>query len=236
MNNVLRLLATAAALSLPLALDAAGVAPGGAVVELHSCQLYTGGCTASSEATSAGRSLLRVWRFDAGALGDVELAGLSVAALQVGDANFAYADTAPRQMVVYVPAGASDAQAAALAAWVREQEPLARDLAVQRAAFRVSGTGNDVQVRIGGAIAFETAAMPPHNLRSCGEQLWYEPRSTTAAYTVLENVRSDVNEPALQLRWQDHDKPSVFVGRFGESAALARAQLAAAELCGVALR
>ena len=40
--------------------------PQGELLELHSCQLYIGGCIASSEAMQDGQYLLRVWSFSAG--------------------------------------------------------------------------------------------------------------------------------------------------------------------------
>lgn len=73
--------------------------PSGRIVEVHSVELYTGGCTASARATMGGRSMLRVWSFEDG----LELKGLQIAALQVADKNLAFADTQPTSTVVYLP-------------------------------------------------------------------------------------------------------------------------------------
>ena len=73
--------------------------PSGRIVEVHSIEVYTGGCTASAQATMGGRSMLRVWSFEDG----VELKGLQIAALQVADKNLAFADTQPTSAVVYLP-------------------------------------------------------------------------------------------------------------------------------------
>ena len=40
--------------------------PFGEFVELHSCDLYTGGCTASAESTLLGRQVFRVWSIESG--------------------------------------------------------------------------------------------------------------------------------------------------------------------------
>jgi hypothetical protein len=40
--------------------------PRGTLLELHSCEVYAGGCTVSSQATLEGKYLLRVWNFKAG--------------------------------------------------------------------------------------------------------------------------------------------------------------------------
>src|SRR5215471_5968028 len=40
--------------------------PRGSMLELHSCELYAGGCVVSSEATQGGRYMLRAWHFSDG--------------------------------------------------------------------------------------------------------------------------------------------------------------------------
>src|ERR1035437_8792559 len=65
----------------------------GDLLEIHSCQLYIGGCIASAEATQDGRYLLRVWSFSGGSHNGVPLAGLQVALLETGDQNLADKDT-----------------------------------------------------------------------------------------------------------------------------------------------
>ena len=66
-----------------------GVEPFGEFVELHSCDLYTGGCTASSESTLLGRQLFRVWSISQGTWDNQDLAGLKVALLELGSVNLA---------------------------------------------------------------------------------------------------------------------------------------------------
>ena len=40
--------------------------PRGSLMEVHSCELYAGGCVVSSEATLGGRYMLRAWNFTGG--------------------------------------------------------------------------------------------------------------------------------------------------------------------------
>jgi hypothetical protein len=54
-------------------------------------------------------------------------------------------------------------------------------------------------------------------LTSCGEALWYTPRSAVTSYTVGVTSQSLVREPLLALTWIDHGKNNVFQGRFGEA-------------------
>ena len=53
--------------------------PRGTVLELHSCELYAGGCVISSQATLEGRYLLTAWKFTGGRFRGIDLAGLQAA-------------------------------------------------------------------------------------------------------------------------------------------------------------
>lgn len=154
----------------------------GTVVELRSCELYTGGCTASAEATLGGRSMLRLWNIASGQQDGVDLAGLNVASLETADANLALAGTRPRATVVYVPENAIQTQRAALVSWLKST-------ALPK--FAPFGTG------------------------SCGEALWYEPRTRVNHFSVVLNEASGVDEPLLLLRWKNNRSRSVVVGEFG---------------------
>ncbi|HTL17087.1 MAG TPA: hypothetical protein VL793_07615, partial [Patescibacteria group bacterium] len=63
--------------------------PSGSVLELHSCELYAGGCIVSSEATLGGRYMVRAWNFNGGSFQGAELAGMSLAVLQSSGDNLA---------------------------------------------------------------------------------------------------------------------------------------------------
>src|SRR6266567_9065362 len=88
----------------------AGDLPRGTLLELHSCELYAGGCVVSSEATLGGRYLLRAWDFTGGKVNGTDLTGLRVAVLEAGSDNLAADKTTTDQAVVYLPANANPAQ------------------------------------------------------------------------------------------------------------------------------
>lgn len=52
--------------------------PFGEFVELHSCDLYTGGCTASADSTLLGRQVFRAWSIARGAWNGQDLTHLKV--------------------------------------------------------------------------------------------------------------------------------------------------------------
>src|SRR5580704_714688 len=91
----------------------------GDLLELHSCQLYIGGCIASSESPQDGRYLLRVWNFAGGSHAGTPLRGLQVALLETSDENLAFRETNPNAAMAYLPQSATPTQTAALIDWLK---------------------------------------------------------------------------------------------------------------------
>lgn len=204
----------------------------GTVVELHSCEVYTGGCTASAEATLEGRSMLRLWNIASGQQDGVDLAGLNVASLETADANLAIAGTKPRAAVVYVPENATQTQRVALVSWLKSTAlPKYVGLTTVRTAplSFAKNSQDEISVVVGanGEIAtLTTANLPPCGTGSCGEALWYEPRTRLNHFSVVLNEASSVDEPLLLLRWKNNRTRSVFVGEFGPEIASSQGVLA----------
>ena len=196
----------------------AGETPRGDLLEMHSCQLYIGGCIASSESPQDGKYLLRVWNFTGGSYGGVQLSGQQVALLETSDDNLALYETKPNAAVAYLRQSASPAQTIALLDWLKSTNPqlthlklLTRTVPMQL----TSGRGT-ASFSAGDSLQMEVRPFQCCGLVSCGESLWYTPRSATTSYTVGITSKSVVDEPALALRWIDHGKNNVFQGRFGE--------------------
>src|ERR1051325_7450957 len=77
-------------------------APRGNLIELHSCELYAGGCTVSSEAVQGGHYLLQVWDVRGGAWQGVDLTGLKAAVFSTSGDNLAEANTRADRALVYL--------------------------------------------------------------------------------------------------------------------------------------
>ena len=212
--------AVLAAFLLAASLSCAAEAPNGRVVEVHAVEVYTGGCTASAQATSGGRSMLRLWSFDNGEQDGVSLRGLQIALLQAADKNLAAADTTPTSAVVYLPRSASDAQRAALVDWLKAANAEIADtpLIEKLADIKYAQKGSRISLNIGEQIAMKTREIQKCDTGACGESLWYKPRTKVSDYTVLVNESSTVTEPALSLVWKDNSAKSVFFGSFGTDA------------------
>src|SRR5436190_14206368 len=83
--------------------------PRGSVLELHSCELYAGGCVVSSEATLGGRYMLQAWHFTGGSFQGTPLANLDVAVLHAASQNLAEPKSSATDLIVYVPEKATKA-------------------------------------------------------------------------------------------------------------------------------
>src|SRR6266567_6042053 len=92
----------------------AGDLPRGTLLELHSCELYAGGCVVSSEATLGGRYMLRAWSFADGGFAGADFSGLRVALLQTSSENMAADKTSAEHRVIYLPQAATRSQRQAL--------------------------------------------------------------------------------------------------------------------------
>src|SRR5215470_915111 len=97
--------------------------PRGSLMEVHSCELYAGGCVVSSEATLGGRYMLRAWNFSGGNFAGSDLAGLQVALLESSPDNLAASKSTAERAVVYLPQSATASQRKALLAWVKSSAP-----------------------------------------------------------------------------------------------------------------
>ena len=101
--------------------------PFGEFVELHSCDLYTGGCTASAESTLLGRQVFRVWSIERG---DVERPGFDTSkGRSSGDRARRISRKKARSLTqaeIFVPKGLPQAKREALLSWAAAQHPLPR--------------------------------------------------------------------------------------------------------------
>jgi hypothetical protein len=193
--------------------------PVGKLIELHSCEVYAGGCVVSSESPQESRYMLQVWDLTGGSWQGVDLTGLKAAVLESSSGNLADAGANPESAVVYLPSDASATQRSALMAWLKSRDGKLAVASIQTRVTPISlaSTGTAVQVKVGEFATLKTASLGECKDRSCGEDLWYAPAIKTSRFTVAVNEDSRVAEPLLQLNWSDSGRRSVFVAHFGDS-------------------
>lgn len=209
--------------------------PRGRLLELHSCELFAGGCTVSSEAPQWGRYMLRAWDFSGGNFNGTELKGLRLAVLQTSPDNLAMTDSNSGDAVVYLPQTATPSQHDTLLAWLKSSQKDFHPAKIQTRVVPLEFTKSEENYvfSAGNSISVKSAATTCETT-ACGEALWYQPRTATSFFTVAVNNASHVAEPMLKLTWTDADKRSVFLARFGETEAAKNVYVTMGELCGTA--
>jgi hypothetical protein len=206
--------------SLFVALQAClGVEPFGEFVELHSCDLYTGGCTASSESTLLGRQLFRVWSISQGTWDNQNLAGLKVAVLELGSVNLAEREAFVEKAKIFMPKGLAKAQKEALLSWVISQGIVPPSTQVVEAdiTYRRSGRAT-AEVAVGDSISLSTLAISKCSSGACGQAVWYEPQVKHSSFEVAATRVSKIRDSSMNFLWTDHDRPNVFLASFGPNA------------------
>jgi hypothetical protein len=209
--------------------------PRGSILELHSCELYAGGCVVSSEATLGGRYMLQAWNLTGGSIDGISIAGLQVAALHSASQNLAEQKSTSGDVVIYLPEKATKAQRAALVSWLKNTQADFKSARVQTRVVPMQFSRNEsgYSFSAGKFLNVKTASLESCEKGSCGETLWYSPRAATSIFTVAVDNGSNVSEPLLKLRWEEAGKRSVFLGRFGEDKA-ENLYVTTSDLCGPA--
>jgi len=205
--------------SLLLALQTCfGAEPVGEFVELHSCDLFTGGCTASSESTLLGRQLFRVWSISEGTWNNQNLAGLKIALLELGSVNLAEKGASADTAEIFVPKGLAPAQKKALISWVSCQGIMPVSTQVLEAEITYQRSGSAANVTVGDSISLSTMAIAKCSSGACGQALWYEPQVKYSSFEVVASRSSEIRDSAMKFLWRDHDRPNVFLASFGPNA------------------
>jgi hypothetical protein len=192
-----------------------GAEPCGEFLELHSCDLYTGGCTASSESTLLGRQLFRVWSIRQGIWNNQNLADLKVALLELGSVNLAEKGALGEKAEIIVPNGLEPARKEALLAWVTSQGIMPVSTRVVEAAISYHRSGCAADVQVGDFISLSTTAIGKCSSGACGQALWYEPGAKHGSVEVVASLASKIRDSSLGFLWTDHDRPNVFLASFG---------------------
>jgi hypothetical protein len=211
----------------------AGETPRGTLLELHSCEVYAGGCVVSSEATTGGRYMLRAWQFTGGSFNGTDLNGLCIAALQSSSDNLAAPESIPGEAVVYLPSEATPSQRDALLGWLKSTQTDFKPshLVTKTASLGFAKNASGYFFKVGDQIAVTTRLMEICDTGACGEALWYTPRSSTSVFAVEVTQSARVTEPSLKLKWTDAGKRNAFLAKFGDTSAKEN-YVTATELCG----
>jgi len=187
--------------------------PFGEFVELHSCDLYTGGCTASAESTLLGRQMFRAWSIERGLWNGQDLTHLKVAVLETGSTNLAEKGAIADRAEIFVARDLSQAKREALVSWAAAQHPLPRGTPVIETEIAYQRSGQEAVVTVGDTVSLTTMPIGKCSSGACGQSLWYEPQVDHSAFAVVASRTSKIQDATLF--WADHDRPNVFLASFG---------------------
>src|SRR5215831_18790559 len=143
----------------------------GSLLELHSCELYAGGCVVSSEETLDGRYMLQAWNFTGGSFAGTDLTGLNVALLQASSENLASSKAKPGQAVTYLPQTATNTQRQALLAWVKSQQPGLAKIQTRTVPLKLGAKEGSYFVSASPYLSVTTASLESCDNGSCNEAL-----------------------------------------------------------------
>jgi hypothetical protein len=208
---ILTSLATSVAASLSGGLWAKPAPITGDYVEARTASVMAGPCHYNGELVTTGRDALLAWNFTGGHFGGVDLAGVRAVAAVTADDNLS--ESAAHRTELAVDAGASEAQAAAVAALLRAKcgAQLGSIVKIRRAAisFTHGESGYDVD-----AAGFATLRVEYRADNSCCVQpnlVWYAPLSPVeqrkVGFTDLASYSGGISSP-----WSRQGEDSAFYG------------------------
>jgi hypothetical protein len=197
-------------------------APSGGYVEARTVNVFAGACHYNGEATSSGRQAVLAWSFESGSYEGADLAGVDVIAAVSSSANLDRADLAEgvrdvRRSILYVDAGASEAQREAAAKYVRERcgDALGEVIAVETRDVEVEIANDRYAARAGDELRLEGAALPDRECCRMPYQVWYEPLAPIEGRIVGNSDDFEWRVERLAPSFERHSQNDAFLGTFG---------------------
>ena len=188
----------------------------GDYLETRSNQVYGCYCEWSGQAITAGREAILGWAFKTGEYRGVDLAGVKVAAVIVGQSSLS-ATTGPRQHVLFLDPSTSKDQQQAAQAFLTEEYGvfLGQAVAVRVMPVEMRVNSGEVHLVAGDivSVALRKARLPDDAMK--GAQLWYDPFIKLTESTLATTLDSRYMGPEFDLTWDDTN-PGVrgYYGRF----------------------
>ena len=188
----------------------------GDYLETRSNQVYGCYCEWSGQAITAGREAILGWAFRTGEYRGVDLAGVKVAAVIVGQVSLSAAKGPRGHVLFFDPSATKDQQEASQAFLAEEYgELLGEAVAVRVMPVEISENPGEVHLVAGDfvSVSLRKARLPEDAMK--GAQLWYDPFIALAESTLATTLNSRYAGPDFELSWDDTN-PGVkgYYGRF----------------------
>ena len=223
MLRQLALAAVVLALSVPAKTtpaSAPAAALSGHYVEARNCDVWTGPCFANADFNLTGKHAVMAWRVDQGQFDNVDLQGLSVAAVIVAHNTLGLEQSGPAKAVLIVDKRASAAQREALVRLVKQQggKLLANVVDVQSAEVSLNACEckKDACYELSaGAARIKTRCLDVNHDKVCGNETAFYPPLTQGVTANPAGVVEHVYRGAgLGQTWSDFERRGAYVGTF----------------------
>ena len=188
----------------------------GDYVEARTASVFTGACHYNGELVTTGRQAVAAWNFTSGSFNGVDLAGVRALAAVSSDANLGEQNAA-RKAELIIDTQASEAQAKAVAALLREKNSasLGEIVSVRRAAVSFTRTGGEYAVKADGIASMSVKALPDGECCKQPNLVWYAPLAPIADKKVGYTQNAAYLAGTVGDTWQRSGENSAFYGSFG---------------------
>jgi len=196
----------------------------GQYIESRTCDVYTGPCFANAEMALAGKEAVMAWKVEEGGWNGTSLDGLSVALVvkadnTLGDTGVFEQDPGHVESVILVDEQATDEQASALEAFVRDAaakytadvKQVARTpIELDNDYYAMEGT-----LKAGKLARIETRKLAKGDCICTNEQVFYQPlvddlQQATPAYSLKQSYAGK----DLSGKWDYNNTRSAFLATF----------------------
>jgi hypothetical protein len=195
MMRQLALAAVALALCVPG--KAAELSLRGHYVEARNCDVWTGPCFANADFNLTGKNAVMAWRVDQGRFNNVDLQGLSVAAVIVAQNTLGLEQSGPAKALLIVDKRANASQREALVQLAKQQG------------------GKLLANVVGGAASIKTRCLDANHDKACGnETAFYPPLANGVNARPAGVVEHVFRGTGLGQIWSDFERRGAYVGTF----------------------
>lgn len=191
----------------------------GDYIEDRSNRVYGCYCEWSGERITSGREAMVAWGFKSGEYQGVELAGLKVAAVILGEGPLSFG-SAPRKSILFVDQSASKPQQKAGESLIRDKYGalLGRVLGVHSMPVEFHREAGRATLRVADMVNLEMRKARPAEDAMQGAILWYDPFIPLTESTLATTLNTRYSGKDFDLKW-DWSDPGIngYFGAFAMS-------------------
>jgi hypothetical protein len=186
----------------------------GDYVEARTASVFAGACHYNGELVTIGHEAVAAWNFTSGNFKGVDLSGVRALAAIGSDANLS--QQAARKTELVVDSSATDAQANAVAALLKEKcgQQLGEIVSVRRAPVVFAHESNEYRVSAEKFAAMTVRPMPNNECCAQPNLVWYQPLSPLKSRKVGYTDTASYTAGTISDPWQRTGENSAFYGAF----------------------